>query len=179
MIKTLPFLKTDLKSDLWRGQLTTGIIFTFFDKSTFMVRQMNEQDISDVFQLEQTIFSDPWSISAFRMILKDTKYYLAMVGTINNNLVAYGISQCVADQLHIHNLAVDPQYRRNGYGTTLLWLILEIASNNNIKICHLEVRRSNFPALSLYHKFGFEIIGMRKQYYFKDNEDALLMTKYI
>ena len=175
----LPFLKTDLILTSWRDQFAEGVKFFFSDDSILLIRQMIEEDITDVFNLEQKIFSDPWPLAAFYTELRDIKYGLAVVGIIDDKIIAYATMRFIVDELHIHNIAVDIQNRRKGYGSALLWFILEIASQSNIKICYLEVRRSNLSALALYRKFGFKIIGVRKRYYIKQNEDALLMSKYI
>ena len=39
----------------------------------------------------------------------------------------------------------------------------------------LEVRMSNEPAQAMYRRFGFEVEGVRKNYYAESNEDALIM----
>jgi ribosomal-protein-alanine N-acetyltransferase len=39
----------------------------------------------------------------------------------------------------------------------------------------LEVRITNFPALRLYEKYGFETVAIRKKYYQDTGEDALVM----
>ena len=169
-----PFLTTNFQDTSWNNQLNDGLAFTFKDGSTLSVRKMNGKDIIDVLRLEHEIFSDPWSVESFITELQND--HLTPVGFFNNILAAYAIAQLITDELHIHNLAVDPEFRRRGYGSTLLWLLLKIASLNGAKVCYLEVRRSNISAIALYEKFDFQIVGIREQYYVKENEDALLMT---
>jgi len=174
--KFLPFIKTGLTSNSWREQLNKGINFKFKNNSFFFVRNLCEKDIDRILKLEQNIFIDPWSKPAFQTLIENQKYCLDIVGIIDNKIIAYAISQFVFDDLHIYNLAVDSIYRGKGYGKTLVWLMIEIALRCDIKVCNLEVRRSNFSAISLYQQFGFQIVGVLKQYYTKENEDALLMT---
>ena len=177
--KFLPFIKTGLISNSWREQLNKGINFKFKDNSIFLVRDLCEKDIDRILKLEQKIFTDPWPKPAFQTEIENQESCLDIVGIIDNKIIAYAISQFVFDELHIYNLAVDSLYRGKGYGKTLVWLMLEIALRCDIKVCHLEVRRSNFSAISLYEQFGFQIVGIRKKYYIKENEDALLMTLLI
>ena len=173
----LPFVKTNFTPSLWKAQLREGVEFLFQHKLVLLTRKMREQDVNAVFQLEQKIFPDPWPIDNFYMKEQETSSILNIVGEAENTIIAYTISQFIFDELHIYNFAVSDLYRQRGFGKTMLWLLLEIASVQQVKFCHLEVRKSNHSAISLYQKFGFEIVGIRKQYYVKENEDALLMTK--
>jgi ribosomal-protein-alanine N-acetyltransferase len=174
-----PLLTTDFKNISWNEHIDRGVEFTFKDGSTFLIRKMVNSDIDDVLPLEQIIFSDPWTKETFLLELQNDRYVLALVGFIDNNLIAYEISQIIVDELHIHNFAIDPQFRRRGHGMILLWFLLKIASLNGISSCHLEVRRSNISAISLYKKFGFKVVGVRKQYYVNENEDAILMSLFM
>ena len=91
---------------------------------------------------------------------------------------AYIIYWVVADEMHILNLAVHPQYRRRGLARRLLSLAMTQARELGAQVAWLEVRPSNDPALSLYHSFGFQEVGRRPRYYEDTQEDALLLTYY-
>ena len=82
------------------------------------------------------------------------------------------------DCADITNIAVDPEYRREGLGGKMLELLANVSRDRGMESITLEVRASNIPAISLYEKYGFERSGLRKRYY-KDNEDAILMTKML
>ncbi len=81
----------------------------------------------------------------------------------------------MADEAHISTIGVRPAYRRQGLGELLLISAIELAQTLNATIVTLEVRASNVPAQSLYEKYGFTRVGVRKSYY-NDREDALIMT---
>jgi ribosomal-protein-alanine N-acetyltransferase len=83
----------------------------------------------------------------------------------------------VADELHILNVAVHPDERRNGHAARLLQHILDEASRNKTRVVSLEVRVSNLAAQALYRKFGFRKVGTRPRYYADNGEDALLMDR--
>lgn len=78
----------------------------------------------------------------------------------------------------ILNLVVEAPYRQRGFGKTLLKQAVSTCKALSVDTLSLEVRPSNGAALALYEGAGFEIAARRKQYY-KDGEDAFLMTKKI
>lgn len=81
------------------------------------------------------------------------------------------------DEAHIMNIAVKKDFRKKGIGSELLKFLIEEAKNKE-KICiTLEVRDDNIPAIELYKKFDFDILGKRKKYYNNCN-DAIIMTKF-
>lgn len=82
----------------------------------------------------------------------------------------------MVDEAHITTIAVRKAYRRQGIGEQLLISIIEMAALMNAKVVTLEVRVSNIPAQSLYKKYGFQRVGLRRAYYTDNGEDALLMT---
>ena len=96
---------------------------------------------------------------------------------IKEKLVTYSISYVIYDEIHISNIAVVPDYRRLKIGESMFTIALKMGIEKKCQIAHLEVRKSNLPAITLYQKHGFQAVGVRKNYYQNENEDALLMTK--
>lgn len=82
----------------------------------------------------------------------------------------------VEDELHINNLAVHPRWRRRRIAQALLIEALEHGRRRGAERAVLEVRASNLPALSLYRRYGFEPVGIRRQYYSHPVEDAVIMA---
>ena len=85
----------------------------------------------------------------------------------------------VIDEGYIFNVAVRESYRNKGVATSLINELVTYGKKNNFSFITLEVRESNFPAISLYSKFGFIKAGERKDYYSNPKENAILMTKYL
>ena len=83
-----------------------------------------------------------------------------------------------ADEGYITNVAVFPEYRRQGIAAQILQVFLQFAAANHLAFLTLEVRPSNAAAIALYQGFGFEEVGRRKNYYDLPKEDALILTKY-
>ena len=92
-----------------------------------------------------------------------------------DGLIAFCGCWFIYDELHINTLAVNEQHRRQGHATRLLRFVLAEAAAAGITSATLEVRRSNDAALALYERFGFEIRGIRRDYYTKPVEDALVL----
>lgn len=81
----------------------------------------------------------------------------------------------IVDEAHITNLAVKPEFQKQKVATFLIINAIEECYKDKIKFITLEVRVSNTKAKKLYEKFGFKSLGIRKQYYQDNNEDALIM----
>jgi ribosomal-protein-alanine N-acetyltransferase len=81
----------------------------------------------------------------------------------------------VADEMHVHNVAIEPAARRQGLARALLEEALFTAREAHVRVAHLEVREGNQPALALYAGLGFEVAGRRPGYYESPREDALLL----
>ena len=85
----------------------------------------------------------------------------------------------VIDEGYISNVAVSAKYRRQGVADALIDALNERAEALTLAFMTLEVRRSNLPAIRLYEKHGFAVVGSRKNYYDLPKEDALLMTCFM
>ncbi len=136
------------------------------------IRFMGPDDIPAVAALEQCVFADPWSENAFREEVgtASRRYLVAEEGRV---ILGYGGLMVVEDDAHIVTLAVEPGTRGRGLGTRLMLRLAEEALRAGAAHLTLEVRVSNQPAQSLYRRFGFETVGLRRHYY--RDEDALIM----
>jgi ribosomal-protein-alanine N-acetyltransferase len=85
----------------------------------------------------------------------------------------------VLDEVHLLNIAVAPEHRRQGWGQVLLQSLAMQALAQGAQWLWLEVRTGNTPARGLYQRFGFQPMGVRKQYYpagHGQREDAVVMS---
>ena len=139
---------------------------------TAFIRPMGPDDVAAVALLEQRVFPDPWSENAFReeLVAAGRRYLVVEEG---GSLLGYGGLLVVGDDAHVVTLAVDPFFRERGLGTRLMLRLAEEARAAGAAHLTLEVRVSNHPAQSLYRRFGFETVGLRRHYY--RDEDALIM----
>jgi ribosomal-protein-alanine N-acetyltransferase len=82
----------------------------------------------------------------------------------------------MAGEAHITNIAVRESYRRQGIGELLLISLIELSLELGAQLVTLEVRASNTTAQSLYTKYSFVRVGLRRGYYSDNREDGVLMT---
>ncbi|RMH73072.1 MAG: ribosomal-protein-alanine N-acetyltransferase [Cyanobacteria bacterium J007] len=92
-------------------------------------------------------------------------------------LVGLACLWSILEEAHITLLAIDPHYRRQGFGQTLLYALLDRAWKRQLEWATLEVRFSNRAALSLYQQFGFTQVGIRRGYYKETGEDARILWR--
>lgn len=139
-----------------------------------IIRNMTRADLSAVCAIEQAIFSEPWSEEDFRQSMENQNNdYL--VAEIDGVVVGYCGYWGVAGEGDIYNVAVKKDCRRKQIGRRLLEHLIERAENRGITALTLEVRSSNEPAICLYEALGFERAGIRKGFYSKPKEDAVIM----
>ncbi len=138
---------------------------------------METEDLDSVMEIENSSFTNPWSKETFWQELIHNPHSFYLIASTNGRIVGYIGSWLVDNRLHITNLAIDKRYRNKGIATKLLGKVLSLASLKGITICTLEVRISNYRAVRLYEKLGFEIDSISENYYKDNNEDALRMWK--
>jgi ribosomal-protein-alanine N-acetyltransferase len=139
------------------------------------IERMRPADLSEVLAIERASFSMPWSRGAFLYEMEQNQVARCWVGRENGQVVGYICLWEVADELHITNVAVQPEARRHGIGRSLLEIVFERARAGGARMVLLEVRPSNVEALALYDSFGFRVVGRRRGYYHDTGEDALVM----
>ena len=136
---------------------------------------MRRADLDQVMAIESRSFEDPWPRQAFENDLADSSLAYMRVARIEERIVGYLVAWRVAGELHLTNLAVDPEFRRAGVARGLVGALYEEARAVRAAVITLEVRRSNQAAIELYRRCGFEPAGIRKNYYQVGGEDALIM----
>lgn len=140
------------------------------------IRPGRVTDLNAVVHLENRCFNDPWTPAALLGELVADELRLPLVLEIEGHLRGYLMAWRVVDQLHILNIATDPDYRRCGLGTALLRAAARRAGRLSLEEFTLEVRRSNRPAREFYRQHGFAVSGLRPGYYADNGEDAIIMS---
>jgi len=135
---------------------------------------MKEEDIDSVLEISSLSFSTPWSKDSYIQELTNpiARY---LVAKIDNKIVGFVGTWIVLDESHITNIAVHPNYRKQGIGSSLLEAFLKYCKSQGCIAFTLEVRNSNKAARTLYEKYNFKQEGVRKGYYEDTKEDAIIM----
>ena len=143
---------------------------------TVKLKPMEKSDIDDVIAIEQSAYGNHhWSKDSFLSELSNELAKYFSVFNEEKKLIAYCGCWQILEEAHITNIAVAPEYRRRHIGELLLKTIIDECYKNMVKFITLEVRVGNISAISLYEKYGFKSLGIRKGYYQDNNEDALIM----
>jgi len=141
-----------------------------------MIEVMNSSHVAQIAALEKICFSDPWSEKSVASEL-DNKLAFWLVATEGDTVAGYIGSQTVLDETDMMNVAVHPDFRRQGIAEALVNALVEQLKTMGSHCLTLEVRASNAPAIALYEKLGFHEIGRRRNYYRNPREDALILRK--
>ena len=140
------------------------------------------QDVDAVLEVEALSFTNPWTREMYLREMDNPRvsyiYVLRIHGGADEEVVVGFCSfWVVSDELHINNLAIKPDYRGHGMGTALLQHAMDTAARLGARRATLEVRRSNHAARQIYERLGFEIGGVRRNYYTNPIEDALILWR--
>lgn len=141
-----------------------------------IIRTMQPEDVKAIAELETICFSDPWSENSIASELEN-RLSCWLVAEEQGRVVGYVGSQSVLDGADMMNLAVAPEFRRQGIGEALVNTLVSHLQQKGIIALLLEVRASNAPAIALYQGLGFTQVGRRPRYYRNPREDALIMRK--
>jgi len=138
-------------------------------------------ELPSVLSIEERNSDYPWSQDQFTTSIENSNnlcYCLSLKG----KAIGYLIALLAIDTADILNIGIDPDFKRQGYGTTLLNHLIEELKKRNISEIFLEVRAGNKPAIQFYKKQGFKEISVRKNYYTKNSknqshrEDGIIMS---
>ena len=135
-------------------------------------------EIDAILAVERASFTNPWTREMYLAELDHQGvafFYVAR--DAGRRVVGFCSFWRVLDELHINNLAVLPEYRRQGVASALLARVLEAGASMGSRRATLEVRHSNDAARRLYGGFGFVVAGVRRGYYTNPIEDALVLCR--
>lgn len=140
------------------------------------IETMKECHVRQIAELEKMCFHDPWSEKSIACELGN-KLSLWLVALDDQKVVGYIGSQTVLGETDMMNIAVHPDYRRQGIANQLILTLIQLLTEHGSHSLMLEVRVSNEPAISVYQNLGFAEVGIRKNYYRNPREDALILRK--
>lgn len=127
-------------------------------------RPLQLSDLDAVMAVEKRAYSHPWTRGNFTDSLfagYPTELRLDDAG----ELLGYWVAMPGADELHLLNITVAPDWQGRGHGRSLLQRVVAVAQARRDAMLWLEVRESNLGARALYRGAGFEEVGLRRGYY--------------
>ncbi|MBQ7373180.1 MAG: ribosomal protein S18-alanine N-acetyltransferase [Clostridia bacterium] len=140
-----------------------------------LIRPWQKDDNQKISSLEKECFSDAWSQEMIESAFS-SPHFSGFVICENQEVLGYIGGQILFEQGEILLVAVDKNYRGNGFGKSLVNALIESFKDRGVEQLFLEVRVGNSVAISCYERCGFERIAVRKGYY-ADGEDAIIMEK--
>ena len=164
------------------------------------IQKMSPEHISSVVELDRLCFGGLWNAQGYQREIEspNSALLILVIGqntedrneevvfkssnfqsqiTYNQSIVGVCCLWAILEEAHITILGIHPQYQRLGFGQLLLYTLMRRAWERRLERATLEVAASNFSALSLYYKFGFQDVGRRRGYYQQTGEDALILWR--
>ena len=139
---------------------------------------MRRRDVREVIAIERQVFTLPWSENLYFSELSMPATRLYYVARSEGGIVGYVGCMLIVGEGHITTIGVAPDFQRRKIGMALLHRAITEAMLRDADAMTLEVRVTNRGAQELYRSFGFAPVGIRKNYYADDNEDAIVMWAY-
>jgi [ribosomal protein S18]-alanine N-acetyltransferase len=146
------------------------------DLSKLIIKKMSEQNIEDIIEIEKLHFPNPLSRNSFLCELNNNYSYFFVV-FFEERAIGYFGFHIIFDEAELLTICVKSEYSREGIGSFIIKTIFEKCKSANVKKIFLEVRSENLTAINLYKKNGFKEIGIRKNYYSRPIDDALIMER--
>jgi len=145
-------------------------------KPTAELSPMREQDLAEVMRIETAIYTHPWTHGNFADSIRAG--YECRAWRLKGDLIGYFVLMAAAGEAHLLNLSIAAAHQRSGHGSALLAEAASLARSLGALSVFLEVRPSNRAAQTLYTRFGFRKVAVRRGYYPANagREDALVLT---
>lgn len=154
----------------------------------YYLSHMTEHDLLEVVEIEEASGLSRWGWEAYHAELAQGSNVLMFVAlgqdgatgqSSGRSVRGFIASRLIANELHVNNVAVRDEDRRQGIGQALLERVIAEGRRLGAQLAFLEVRAGNKIAQSLYARCGFKRRGIRRNYYSDPVEDALVMSRTI
>jgi ribosomal-protein-alanine N-acetyltransferase len=178
--RSLPKNKTKFPPDV-RSADIRWLVTVYHKKEHIMaihIEMLMEKHLDDVARLEQVCFSQPWTRAQLQEELSNNLARVFVAVEDDGSVLGYGGLHYVLDEAEVTNIAVFPEARRKGAARMILDAMDSFCTAGGMAFLTLEVRVSNEAAIALYRGAGLQQVGLRKRFYSRPTEDALLLTKY-
>lgn len=148
------------------------------------IRDMTEEDLDQVMEIENLCFKHPWKKVDFLYEMYENDFSNLLVIELSNQ--SLGLKQICGfidfwttfNSATIAQIAVHPDIQRQKLGTELINEAIKECKIKKVNTITLEVRVSNLTAQNFYLKHGFKKVVIKTGYY-SDGEDAIYMMKEV
>jgi ribosomal-protein-alanine N-acetyltransferase len=139
------------------------------------IREAERRDVPELLDIEVAQFPEPWTRTMLLDEITNLETRRYTVAIHDKKIVGYLGVMYVMDELHVNTIGTLPGHEGRGIATSLMQEAWGVAKDRGVKRATLEVAVSNTRAQQLYFRFGFSPVGVRKNYYERTNEDALIL----
>jgi len=143
--------------------------------TSWSLRLAQRRDVGELLVLEQAQFPEPWTRGMLLDEILNTKTRRYTVAVQDKVIVGYLGVMFVLDELHVNTIGTLPGHEGRGIASSLMDDAWHDAQERGIKRATLEVATSNTRAQKFYYRYGFKPVGVRKNYYERTSEDALVL----
>jgi ribosomal-protein-alanine N-acetyltransferase len=144
--------------------------------TSWRIRLAEKRDLRALMDIETTQFPEPWTRSMLLEEITNEHNRRYSVAEENGHIIGYlGLMFVLADEMHVNTIGTRRGYEGRGVATSLLDEAWAVANERGVARATLEVAVSNERAIELYRRFGFAPVGVRKNYYERTREDALIL----
>lgn len=143
--------------------------------ATWTIRLCERRDVGELLLIERSQFPEPWTKGMLLDEIMNTATRRYTVAVDDRKIVGYLGVMFVLDELHVNTLGTLAGHEGRGVATSLMDEAWADAAARGVRRATLEVAVSNTRAQSLYYRYGFKPVGVRKNYYAATNEDALVL----
>jgi ribosomal-protein-alanine N-acetyltransferase len=140
------------------------------------IRRSVPADAPEIAAAEELIFSDAWGERSITDLIS-TEGAMCYTAKVGDRVIAYILGRVIAPEGEIYRIATIPEYRERGIAYRLLDYAYKTEKGHGLEVLFLEVRTQNIVARALYRAYGFEEVGVRKNYYKDPVDDAIIMLK--
>lgn len=140
------------------------------------ISSLTPSDLTAAYRIELASHAFLWTEKTLQS--NQGERYLNLKLEVNGQMAAFAVTQVVLDEATLFNIAVHPDFQRQGLGRTLLQALITELGERGVMTLWLEVRASNAKAIALYRSFDFNEVSVRKGYYpsAEGREDAVIMA---
>jgi ribosomal-protein-alanine N-acetyltransferase len=140
------------------------------------IRRSVPADAPEIAAAEELIFSDAWGERSITDLIS-TEGAMCYTAKVGDRVIAYILGRVIAPEGEIYRIATLPEYRGRGIAYRLLDYAYKTEKGHGLEVLFLEVRTQNIAARALYRAYGFDEVGVRKNYYKDPVDDAVIMVK--